>query len=113
MIDEIFWDGLEAAKAHADFQNGGWLTFYLMGHPSSHRSTWLELKRLGTVNLKGEEGGFVYAKFPVSLDQAKIEQVFETVWKLASEADLDCQIVDLDASPDVERSKFFTLWTAG
>ena len=113
MIDEIVWDGFEAAKAHPNFADGAWLTFCLMGHPDNHRSAWPEFQKLGAVNLEGEEGGFVYAKFPVSLDRSRIEQVVEKVWKLSSDADLDCSIIDLDASTDVERSKFFTLWTAG
>ena len=112
MIDEIVWDGLKAAKAHPDFSDGGWLTFYLMGHPDNHRATWPEFQKLGAVNLEGEEGGFVYAKFPVSLEQSKIEEIVERVWAISSEADLDCSIIDLDASTDVKHSKFFTLWTA-
>lgn len=112
MIYQIAWDSLDAAKAHPDFGDGGWLTFYLMGQPENHPSTWPEFRKLGAVNLEGEVSGFVYAKFPVSLDKQDIEKVVERVWAHSAEAELDCSIIDLDASADVERSKFFTLWTA-
>ncbi|MBO6609138.1 hypothetical protein [Altererythrobacter sp.] len=112
MIAEVNWENLEAAKAHPDFAGQGWLTFYLMGQPENHRSSWPDFRELGAANLRGEEGGFVYAKFPVALNKNDIGAILERVLQLYSQAELDCSIVDIDASPDVERSKFFTLWTA-
>ncbi|AKM06911.1 hypothetical protein [Pelagerythrobacter marensis] len=112
MIDEVVWAGLEKAKAHKDFESGSWLTFYLAGQPENLRKSFPELKLMNAENLDGEEGGFLYPKIPVELERSDIEEKIMKVCSIADRLGLNNSIIDLDACPEVEQSKFFTLWTA-
>lgn len=109
MIDRA---AIESARNHPSFSNSCWLTFYLAGNPDRHAAMKPGLLKLDAVNLGEAEGGFVYAKIPVSLDEREIEASISSVRKLAEEANVDVEIIDLDSSSDVGESKLFTLWTA-
>jgi hypothetical protein len=109
MIDR---SALANAQQDAAFSDESWLTFYLSGSPDQHETMKAGLLELGAINLAGGEYGFVYAKVPVSLSEVEIEKRIEQVRDLAAEADVVIDLIDLDASADVERSKFYTLWQA-
>lgn len=109
MIDRA---ALTNAQNDAAFGDDGWLTFYLAGSREQHESMKTALIELGAVNLEGAEYGFVYAKVPVLLSVVEIEERVAQVRDLAAKADVAIDIIDLDASTDVERSKFYILWQA-
>lgn len=70
------------------------------------------LVALNAINLSGAEYGFVYAKVPVRLCQVEIQRLIEQVHGLATEAGVEIAVIDLDASADVARSKFYNVWQA-
>ena len=109
MIDRT---ALADAQNDAAFGDDGWLTFYLDGAPERHESMKPALIELGAVNLERAEIGFVYAKVPVSLNVVEVEKRIDQVRALAGKAGVEIGVIDLDASTDVERSKFYTLWQA-
>lgn len=109
MIDQTT---LANARNDAAFGDDGWLTFYLVGALEQHQAMKPALIELGAVNLEGAEYGFVYAKVPVSLNAVEIEERIAQVRDLAGKANVKVDIIDLDASDVVERSKFYTLWQA-
>lgn len=107
-------DGAAISKAREDpaFGDDGWLTFYLAGNPCQHAAMRSGLESLNAVNLDGAESGFIYAKLPVPLEVEQIAQRIAQVRKLAEKAEVRIDVIDLDASADVQGSKFYTLWTA-
>ena len=107
MIDRT---AIEQARNDAAFRDGCWLTFYLAGPPDAHAMMLPGLVALKACNLDGAEGGFVYAKVPVELATSEIEARIALVRQLASDAEIEIVLIDLDASADVERSKFYNLW---
>lgn len=106
-------DAVEHAKADAAFTEDAWLTFHLMGDPWRHDTMRASLVALGARSLEGSEGGFVYAKLPVTLTISDIQQTIDEVRHLAAEAGLEIHIIDLDSSDEIERTKFYSLWNAG
>ena len=109
MIDDEI---IQLAVADDRFGSNAWLTFYLFGDPEALRAMKPGLIAMDAVNLEGEEGGCLYAKVPVHLEKAEIEETVTNVRSLGSEHNVRIDIVDLDSSADVGSSKFFTLWTA-
>lgn len=103
---------LTNAQNDAEFGDDGWLTFYLVGALEQHRSIKDALAGLGAVNLEGAESGFVYAKVPVSMNCVEIEKRIAQVREVVGKAEVEIVLIDLDASTDVERSKFYNLWQA-
>lgn len=109
MIDRT---ALTRAQNDVAFGDDGWLTFYLAGALEQHVSMKDALIELRAVSLEGAEYGFVYAKVPVSMNVVDIEKRIAQVREVAAKAEVEIDVIDLDASPDVERSKFYTLWQA-
>ena len=101
-------------KAHNDpsFKANGWLTFCLVGSVKQHREMASGLRELGAINLSEGIGGAVYAKVPVAVEETAILRCVEQVLTLAETMAVQIAVVDLDASPDVGESKFYTLWLA-
>lgn len=99
------------ARNDPSFGQEVWITFYLVGDPDGHASMAPSLVALNAVNLGGAEGGFVYAKVPASLNEAEIQERIAQVRALADKSEIEIAVIDLDAATDVERSKFYTLWT--
>ncbi len=89
-----------------------WLTFYLAGDPSQHAVMKRGLEAFGAVNLGRAEGGFVYAKLPVRLEECEIAQRVAQVRDLAEKSQIRIDIIDLDATSDAKEAEFYTLWTA-
>lgn len=107
MIDQ---SALTKARSDPAFGERGWLTFYLCGAPAQLHAMQAGLLSLDAINLGGSEYGFVYAKVPARLRQEDIERRIAQVVDLAIAAGVTVDMVDLDASPDVDRSKFYTIW---
>lgn len=107
------WDALASAKADAAYAENAWLTFYLRGDPSRHHSMKPALIALGARNLEGAESGFVYAKVPVTLDAKEVEQTVNEVRHLAADCGLEIDIIDVDSSDDIQKTKVYYLWNAG
>ena len=101
------------AKSDPEFEETGWITFYLTGDPESHEKMKPSLMAMGAVNLDGAEGGTVYAKLPVSIDELSITRCVSKTGVLAAQFGIQIDLVDLDSSKDVKTSKFYTLWTSG
>jgi hypothetical protein len=109
MIDQ---SAIEMARNDPASEHNAWLTFYLMGSPLRHASMEPGLKAVNAVNLGGAEGGFVYAKVPVSMNAAEIEERISYVRKLADDAEVAIELIDLDSSEDIAQTKTYTLWAA-
>ena len=109
MIDK---KAIEKAKNDPSFDAKGWLTFYLVGSAEQHRDMAAGLAELDAVNLTDGAGGSVYAKVPVGITEPKILSCIQRVQTLAETMGVQIAVIDLDASPDVEKSKFYTLWLA-
>ncbi|WP_296718636.1 hypothetical protein [Erythrobacter sp.] len=101
-----------SAQNDPAFGDEGWLTFYLCGSFDQHKSMKVGLVALNAINLSGAEYGFVYAKVPTRLSEAEIRSLIEQVHGLATEAGVEIDVIDLDASADVAQSKFYTIWQA-
>ena len=101
---------IEEAKAHEAFGEKAWLTPYLLGPPEGHAQMRPVLEGMGTINLGGSEWGAVYAKVPIKLDQNEIEIAISKIRECAEKSGIDATLIDIDATPDVETSKFFTVW---
>lgn len=112
-MEQLDWDALASARADAAFADDAWLTFYLRGDPSRHDAMKPALVAIGARNLEGAEGGFVYAKVPVTLDAQGIEQTVDEVRQLAAKCGLEIDIIDLDSSDDIQKTKVYFLWNAG
>ena len=108
MIDRT---AITKAREDPAFGDEGWLTFYLAGDPSQHAAMKPGLQAMKAVNLSGAEGGFVYAKIPVELDESEITQRVSQVRSLAEQSEIRIDIIDLDATAYVTTSNFYTLWT--
>ncbi len=109
--DVIDQKAIRLALADDRFGPKAWLTFYLFGDPEALNAVKPGLLAMDAVNLNGEEGGCLYAKVPVKLERAEIEEAVARVHSLGSEHDVRIDIVDLDSSAEVSSSKFITLWT--
>lgn len=107
MIDR---DAIQKARQDREFTQNGWLTFYLVGAPDRHAKMAAGLQELEAVNLSDGVGGFVYAKVPVSIEEAAIEQQISKVRLLAEKTGVEIDLIDLDSGSDVEKSRFYTLW---
>lgn len=107
MIDRT---AIERARNDAAFGDSCWLTFYLAGSPEAHAMMQPRLVALKATNLYGAKSGFVYAKVPVEIATSEIKGCISQVRQLASDAKIDIVLIDLDASADVQRSKFYNLW---
>jgi hypothetical protein len=112
-MEPLDWDALASAKEDAAFAEDAWLTFYVCGDPSCHDAMKPALVALGARNLEGAEGGFVYAKVPVTLDAKDIEQTVNEVRHLAAKFGLEIDAIDLDSSDDIYKTKAYFLWNAG
>ena len=108
----ILEQALGKAASSPDFGKNAWLTFYLCDQPDKLESLAIELAERGGVNLDGVEGGFLYAKMPVQLDAHDIERVASETSALARKHSIEVDLIDLDSSADVTKSKFFTLYKA-
>ena len=109
MIDKR---AIEKAKNDSSFEAKGWLTFYLVGSAEQHREMAPALAELDAVNLTDGAGGSVYAKVPVEITETEILSCIQQIQALAETMGVEIAVIDLDASTDVEKSKFFTLWLA-
>lgn len=107
MIDRA---AIEKATNDPAFGTEGWLTFYLLGNPDRHEAMAPALVALEAINLGGGEGGFVYAKVPVPLDEREIETRVKQVQALTDASGVEILVIDLDSAAAAERSKFYTLW---
>jgi hypothetical protein len=102
-------EALSKAASSPEFGSDAWLTFYLCGDPSNLTSLADELAALGGRNLEGAEEGFLYAKLPVRLDAADIQRAAGETSALAEQHKVIVDHIDLDSSPAVGSSKFFSL----
>ena len=109
MID---FEAVEKAQNDRSFGETGWLTFYLQGSADQHMRMAPGLQELGAINLSDGSSGFVYAKVPVAIERSDIEARIEQVRALAKAVEIEIAVIDLDASSNVEKSKFYTLWLA-
>ena len=102
-------EALGKAVSSSDFGDEAWLTFYLCGASKNLTSLADDLANLGARNLDGAEGGFIYAKMPVLLNADDILRVAHETSALAERHNIIVDHIDLDSSPEVDSSKFFSL----
>ena len=87
-----------------------WLTFYLMGPPENLQQVAETLKTRGWVNVEGWEGAFLYPKVQVQKSVDAVVRAAEATQALCVPHDIKILNIDADASSDVERSQFVTLF---
>ena len=107
---ELDQAALEQAFADKRFGNSACLTFYLVGDPDNHLSMRANLEEMGASNLDGAEWGFVYAEVPIALNKDCVLRRIDQGASFAGEGGILIDLIDIDSSPDVESSKFYTLW---
>ena len=83
-----------------------WLTFYLTAAPSDLDQLAVELASFDAVNLDGGGGGFLYPKVPVANEPGAVADLVCNIRALALRRDVEVLSVDVDTSPEVERSAF-------
>ena len=95
-----------------DFSDDLWLTFYVSGQPERLAALADKLAEAGWVNVGGSDSGFIYPKKAVrNNSQAMVQLAFLTE-ELCLHHGVEILTVDADTSPDVEQSKFVTLFQA-
>jgi hypothetical protein len=87
-----------------------WLTFYLCGPAESLQTVAQALANDGWLNTDGWEGAFLYPKFEVEPTAPAIVAVAEAVGSLCDAHGIEILNIDADTSPDVQQSKFVTLY---
>lgn len=87
-----------------------WLTFYLWGPPENLQRLSEALDKGGWVNVEGWEGGFLYPKIQADKSAAAIVEAAQTMQGLCDEYGAEILNIDADTSPDVEHSRFVTLY---
>jgi hypothetical protein len=87
-----------------------WLTFYLMGPPENLRQVSGTLNARGWVNVDGWEGAFLYPKVQTEKSAEAVVEVAEATQELCARHEVEILNIDADTSPDVERSRFVTLY---
>lgn len=99
-------------KAHTilqrkEFDFGScWLTLYVTAEPQLLTAFGNDLANLGAVNLKNDEGGFLYPKLPVASDARAISALVTNVESRASKFGVEVIAIDLDTSSEVKESTF-------
>lgn len=83
-----------------------WLTFYLTAEHARLDGIADRLSARGAVNLGGAEGGFLYPKFQVANNPVAVTELVAEVRQLATTIGVEVLSVDVDTSPDVERTHF-------
>ena len=102
--------GLAIAHKLPEFATSDlWLTYYLTAAPAALRELAGSLAVRQCVNLRDEDGGFLYPKQPCGRDGGTICAQIEEILSLCEKSAVEMINVDLDASPNVERSAFHTL----
>lgn len=89
-----------------------WLTFYLTGEPPQLRDLADDLSARGWRNTDGWEGGFLYPKTEVETLLTAVVAVANSVVTMCAEKGIDLINIDADTLPDVQQSKFVTLYRA-
>ena len=87
-----------------------WLTFYLTGTPENLRQVAEALNIRGWLNVDGWEGGFLYPKLKVGKSVEGVVGAAEATHELWALHGIEILNIDADTSPDVERSRFVTLY---
>ncbi len=85
-----------------------WLTFYICGE--GVRPIAETLKGSGWANVDDREGGFIYPKMQSAVSARAIMDVAHEVQELCDQHGAQILGIDADTSPDVERSRFITLF---
>lgn len=110
-LDRQIIEGLEEVDASPHF--GGedlWLTFYLSGLEQGLAAVAAALTDRGWINAGGWESGFIYPKKQVRKAAPDVLRLAREVEKLCDMHGAETLSIDADTSPDVERSKFVTLF---
>jgi hypothetical protein len=110
IADQVLVDVIAEAARLPEFGGNAWLTFYLTGSHSNLESMATALKESGASNLDGAQAGFLYAKLPTKLELSELKRNVRNVRSLADQCGVNIDLIDLDSSSDVERSKFITLF---
>jgi hypothetical protein len=87
-----------------------WLTFYLSGPPKCLRTVSQALAHDGWLNTEGWEIAFLHPKCEVERTATANITVAESMRGLCEAHDTEVLGIDADTSPDVQRSKFATLY---
>jgi hypothetical protein len=110
-FDEQVRANLPEVQNSAEFSDDQlWLTFYLSGSPERLQEVSEALDSGGWVNVDGWEVAFLYPKVQVEKSVEAILNVAEAAQELCARHGVEILIMDADTSPDVERSRFVTLY---
>lgn len=110
-FEEQVRENLPKLDAPPDFSPDRlWLTIYLMGQSDNLRLVAETLNARGWVNFDGWEGSFLYPKVQIEKSAEAVMKVAVATHELCVQHDVEILIIDADTSPDVERSRFVTLY---
>lgn len=111
-LEQQIRERAEHLGASPDFGDDLWLTFYLSGREESLAELAGKLAEAGWVNVGGSDSGFIYPKKPVRNHAPEIVQLTLLTEELCLRHGIQILTIDADTSPDVECSKFVTLFQA-
>ena len=94
------------------FREDLWLTLYLAGQPEDLADVAGQLSADGWINVDGSESGFIYPKKLARNHDEDIVDLALRTSELCRRHAVELLTIDADTNPEVDRSKFVTLFQA-
>lgn len=105
-------DGAARLSTSSDFHKELWLTFYLAGRPENLTALAGQISADGWINVGGSDGAFIYPKKHIRNHAEEIVELALRTAELCHRHTVELLTIDADTSPEVDRSKFVTLFQA-
>ena len=111
-LEQQIRDSATRLGTSPDFREDLWLTLYLAGQPDDLAELAGQLSADGWINVGGSESAFIYPKKLARNDGEEIVELALRTSELCRRYAVELLTIDADTSPEVDRSKFVTLFQA-
>lgn len=111
-LEQQIRDSATRLSTSPDFRENLWLTLYLAGQPEDLAELAGQLLADGWINVAGSESGFIYPKKRARNDCEAIVEMARRTSELCRRHAVELLTIDADTSPEVDRSRFVTLFQA-
>jgi len=111
-LEQQIRDSAARLSTSPDFGEDLWLTLYVAGQPENLAELASQLSTDGWINVGGNESGFIYPKKLARNNGEDIAELVLRTSELCCRHAVELLTVDADTSPEVDRSKFVTLFHA-
>ena len=111
-LEQQIRDGATRLSTLPDFREDLWLTLYLAGQPEDLAELAGQLSADGWINVDGSDSGFIYPKKLARNHGEDIVELALRTSELCGHHAVELLTIDADTSPEVDRSKFVTLFQA-